>query len=211
MVGHTMTRVSARASRRRASRSGAGLQLSLSQWTWSAAELQQSLRQTRVTYFGVVVVVGLAEEPAPDVVVVALGATVVVVVDEEGDVSVVGRLIVVGVVVLAEDGLVVVVVVVVLGVLVPPLLPPPKKVCPEPDWPRTTAERGFCATSSIIVSVTMAITSAAMVAPRTGTRILRQFRRWGAGLGSRVPPFWGPRLARPARALDSGLCPRAGG
>jgi hypothetical protein len=155
-------------------------------------------------------VVVFAEAPAPDVVVVGLGATVVVVV-EEGDVSVVDRLIVVGVVVLAEAGLVVVVVVVVLGVLVLPLLPPPKKVCPEPAWPRTTAERGFCATSSIMVSVTMAITSAAMVAPRTGTRIVRQSRRWGAGLGSRVPPFGGPRFARPARALDSVVCPRGGG
>ena len=183
----------------------ASLGPSISQRSWSAAELQQR----RATYFGVVVVVGLAEAPAPDVVVVALGATVVVVVDEEGVVSFVDRLIVVGVVVLAEAGLVVVVVV--LGVLVPPLLPPPKKVCPEPAWPRTTAERGFCATSSIMVSVTTAITNAAMVAPRTGTRIVRQPRRWGAGLGSRAPPFGGPRLARPARALDSGLCPRDGG
>ena len=120
--------------------------------------------------------------PAPDVVVVLpCGVVVVVVVDgvvapddwrEVVGVVPLGDVVLVGVVVV-----VIVVVVVVVVVLVP--LPPPKKVCPEPDWPRTTAEMGLCAISSMTVNDTMAITSTATMAPTTGTRTLRQFRCCG--------------------------------
>ena len=120
--------------------------------------------------------------PAPDVVVVLpCGVVVVVVVDgvvapddwrEVVGVVPLGDVVLVGVVVVVT-----VVVVVVVVVLVP--LPPPKKVCPEPDWPRTTAEMGLCAISSMTVNDTMAITSTATMAPTTGTRTLRQFRCCG--------------------------------
>jgi hypothetical protein len=126
------------------------------------------------SYLGAVVVVGLGtvpDVPAPDVVVVVLGGAVVVEVD---GVLVVGDSRVVVWVVPVGD--VVLVVVVVVGGLALPLLPP-KKVCPEPDWPRTTAERGRCATSSMMVSETMAMTRTATMAPTTGTRMLRQFGR----------------------------------
>jgi hypothetical protein len=118
--------------------------------------------------------------PAPDVVVVLLCGVVVVVL-VEGVVAPDDWRVVVGVVPLGDVVLVgvvvVVAVVVVVVVLVP--LPPPKKVCPEPDWPRTTAEIGLCAISSMTVSDTMAITSTATMAPTMGRRMLRQFRCCG--------------------------------
>ena len=165
--------------------------------------------QVRRTYFAVVVVVGLGtdpEVPAPEVVVVVLGGAVVVV---EAGVLVVGDSPVVVWVVPVGD-VVLVVVVVVVGGLVPPL-PPPKKVCPEPDWPRTTAESGFCATSSMMVSETMAITRTAMMAPSTGTRMLRQFRCGGRRCMARAPCSVLPRLARPASPVGTSLLPRGGG
>jgi len=168
--------------------------------------------QVRRTYLAVVVVVGLGtdpEVPAPEVVVAVLGGAVVVVeagVLVVGDSRVVVWVVPVGDVVLV----VVVVVVVVVGGLVPPL-PPPKKVCPEPDWPRTTAESGFCATSSMMVSETMAITRTATMAPRTGTRMLRQFRCGGRRCMARAPCSVLPRLARPASPVGTSLLPRGGG
>ena len=165
----------------------------------------------RRTYLAVVVVVGLGTEPdvpAPEVVVVVLGGGVVVV---EAGVLVVGdSRVVVGVVSVGDVVLVLVVDVVVVGGSAPPL-PPPKKVCPEPDWPRTTADSGFRATSSMMVSETMAITRTAMMAPRTGTRMLRQFRCGGRRRMARAPCSVLPRLARPARPAGTSLLPRGGG
>jgi len=163
------------------------------------------------TYFVVVVVVELGTVPeAPtDVVVVVLGAVVVVVgvvvegVLASGDGRVVVEVDPVGEVVL-------VVVVVVVDESVPPLSPP-KKVCPEPDWPRTTAESGLCATSSTTVNATMAMTRTATMAAGTGTRMLRQFRRCGRRCMDREPCWVSPRLARPASPVGTCLSPRGGG
>lgn len=163
------------------------------------------------TYFAVVVVVGLGtvpEVPARDVVVVVLDGVVVVVL--EGVLTAGDGRVVVDVVPVGDVVLVVVVVVVLVGGFVPPF-PPPKNVCPEPDWPRTTAESGFCATSSMTVSETMAMTRTAMMAPRTGTRMLRQFRRCGRRCMDRAPCCASPRLARPASAVGTCLSARGGG
>ncbi len=162
----------------------------------------------RRNYPAVVVVVRLgtvAEDPT-DVVVVVLGSVVVVVVEgvlAAGDGRVVVVVVPVGAVVLVD------VVVVVDGVAPP--VSPPKKVCPEPGWSRTTAESGFCTTSSMMVSVAMAITSTATMAPRTGTRMLRQLLWGGRRCMGRPPCSVLPSLARPASPVGTGRSPRGGG
>lgn len=123
-------------------------------------------------YF-VVVVVGSCDALGAEVVVVvgaALVVLVVVDVDESGPRPLV---------VVVVSGEARVVVVVVLGDLFGVVLPwsaPPKKDWPDPACPRTTADRGFWATSSMMVRVAMAMTRAATAAPTTGTLMLRQLR-----------------------------------
>ena len=147
----------------------------------------------------VVVEVGLAEAPAREVVVVVVLAGTVVLVDVEVGVvpgvrATLGEVVVVGA---TGD---VVVVVVELGA-VPFRSAPPKNVCPEPDCPRTTADSGFCATSSMIVSVAIAITSAPTAAPSTGTRMSRQLRFGGR---RRTDPGHAVRSAEAGQPVEGG-------
>ncbi len=143
--------------------------------------------------------------PAPEVVVVVDGTVVLVVVE----VPLVSGVWAAGeVVVVVADGDVVVVVE--LGVVLFRSTPP-KNVCPEPDCPRITAESGFCATNSMMLKVAMAITSAAMTAASTGTRMSRQLRFRGRRRTDPDTRSGGPRLASPSSALESARFPGAGG
>jgi hypothetical protein len=63
----------------------------------------------------------------------------------------------------------------------------------------------------MMVSETMAMTRTAMMAPRTGTRMLRQFGRCGRRCMDRGPCWVSPRLARPASPVGTGCSPRGGG
>ncbi len=157
----------------------------------------------------VVVEVGLAEAPAREVVVVVVLAGTVVLVDVEVGVvpgvrAALGEVVVVGA---TGD---VVVVVVELGA-VPFRSAPPKNVCPEPDCPRTTADSGFCATSSMIVSVAIAITSAPTAAPSTGTRMSRQLRFGGRRRTDPATLSGAPRPASPSRAEEPARFPGGDG